>query len=152
MHKFSHLARKFVSAWVFLPTAALCLVGLLAATSARAANVMYSPFTNLDNNQREIFYLTDQHASYCKGHWRVAHIETDTGKPIHFTPMCWWFAQFNNRSYMILNANTGDVQTGGGFRLVPGSAPQLTALASEHQDQLIEFYNPSQEPESHPHP
>ena len=117
---------------------AIALALLLVSAPAWATNVFFSPFIDQSTHRRDVMYLSDVKSPDCASPARLAHVETDAGKPVRTGPICWWFN--DNGGFDLAFASTGATQEGvGGFGIVPGSGPQYKALMQElaQQEQLL---------------
>jgi hypothetical protein len=104
------------------------LVLALAAGSAHATNIFYTPFQDVKTGAMDVMYLTDQHSKQCSAPSRVAKIETMDGKPIN-SRVCWVNSYPGFNLYFLDTNNV--LQNAGGFGVVPGTQKEYGALMQE---------------------
>lgn len=114
---------------------AVALALVLVSAPAWATNVFFSPFIDQSSHQRDVLYLSDVKSAACAAPARLAHVETDAGKPISTGPICWWFD--DNGGFDLQFLATGASQQGAtGFGVVPGAQQAYQALMREHVDDI----------------
>lgn len=114
---------------------AIALALALVVAPAWATNVFFSPFIDQSTHQRDVLYLSDAKSSDCASPARLAHVETDAGKPVATGPICWWFNE--NGGFDLAFEATGASEDGvDGFGLVPGAHAQYKALMQEFSDEI----------------
>ena len=113
--------------------AVLAISLLLFSCVAGATNVLFIPFINPDTKERDIIYLTDQHSTDCIGEMRTVNVETDKGKKLSTSPICWTFGEYGENTFSLFYVSTkAEVNDISGFSLIQGSEDAWQAVLIEH--------------------